>query len=782
MKYPSIYAIIHILLIIIFVILLLLSFFPIDCDKFHNRSSGGGGGSNGSESKATAVFSSSSSKTATNRNNNNHEKEESVDCGTGYKKKLRVGKCIRNLNYPNALDHSMIDQDTDICNSIYDKACGNHDADPLNYKQHSSIYHLNSEARADAEELLEHSLSDADDHPGNPLRTLYYTCLGDKTADLKQQQQQRTTKKTTVFSKLSNRLLLCKRVEQLSDVLSEMMQAGVSLPFELTLCTRGGGGREGGGGDGDLILHYCLRPLKQAIPTKGYMNDIFTQLYSTYSDWSMKHSLEFIDEINSLYTKLGPAQGMEAPVINSLNLLSPKGLNFKSMCVNFLLSDSSSSSSSISISIGSGSGDSDSDSDNNIVIDVHSPEFFNGLSQLSSDKFQNFVHYLLYKLAAHANGFEVVSIGEESGSQQLEFMHVSGSADEKALSNNNRGTIHYCKTLLRVVLHAYIDDEMSVSRFSGSATNKIYTQFEAVKQQVLEVSEKVHGQVGISDQSAECLRNRLQETKLVLGKHPSLRSLLMKKLQKLKKTGGGGGEELKEAIAFIRRSTVKLYQEQMKKFLGKPINVEWFSFTHTMLPQTIPSAYYVQELNSVFLTAAFVAPPMFSLLYNGDSCYSRLGFVLAHELSHAVDSNAMRQLHQWCNTVPDSLSVDTMKLENKIACVAMVVQDDMSSVYDSFVPAARIINEVFCDLVSMRAVSNLSRNPNNFFHLFSQAQCMPMNKADAEMAASRLTHAFPKNRVDTSVASASQFQLNGKCGQRSRMGRLSRKIEKCNLF
>jgi predicted metalloendopeptidase len=163
---------------------------------------------------------------------------------------------------------------------------------------------------------------------------------------------------------------------------------------------------------------------------------------------------------------------------------------------------------------------------------------------------------------------------------------------------------------------------------------------------------------------------------------------------------------------------------------------------HSMIldiPISGADAYFDHHLNIVILNAGFINPPIFSLLFDQASQYSRLGFLIAHELTHAIDRIGIQfdtdgSYHPWLSNTEE-----TSFLQH------------LSEVF----PTDRTLNEDFADqmalYVSYLAFVNTT-NPTldeerNFFLSYAQLFC-----AGPERNNMLVSHSAFNHRVNAVIA------------------------------
>lgn len=90
-----------------------------------------------------------------------------------------------------------------------------------------------------------------------------------------------------------------------------------------------------------------------------------------------------------------------------------------------------------------------------------------------------------------------------------------------------------------------------------------------------------------------------------------------------------GGSLIKNMLRYMHKNVLS-----QKEKIGKPVNKQNWSMT----PQTI-NAYYSPTNNEIVFPAAILQPPFYSDEYSLGKNLGGIGFIIAHEMSHAFDSN-----------------------------------------------------------------------------------------------------------------------------------------------
>lgn len=182
------------------------------------------------------------------------------------------------------------------------------------------------------------------------------------------------------------------------------------------------------------------------------------------------------------------------------------------------------------------------------------------------------------------------------------------------------------------------------------------------------------------------------------------------------------------------------------------------------LPVSGGDAFFAHQLGLIVLNAGMINPPVFSTLFDEASVYSRYGFLIAHELSHALDSigisfDAQGSYAPW-------LPVDMMKdYRDKMECLVELYPTSKG----------RTVNEDFADqmALSVSFTAFLKENPTEddqkrFFLSLAQMFC-----SNVDQAFRPASHSKSVDRVNNMVYQSNHFNSLFNCSIQNK---------KCNLF
>lgn len=138
------------------------------------------------------------------------------------------------------------------------------------------------------------------------------------------------------------------------------------------------------------------------------------------------------------------------------------------------------------------------------------------------------------------------------------------------------------------------------------------------------------------------------------------------------------------------------------------------------LPVSGGEAFFAHQLGLIVLNAGMIHPPLFSTLFDTPSRFARLGFLLAHELTHALDRigiyfDAQGSFHPW--------------LEGPALAAYLEKTQCLEEVYHT---GGRTLNEDFADQMALtvsyqafiKAYPDASyEEKRNFFIAFAQMFC-----------------------------------------------------------
>lgn len=177
---------------------------------------------------------------------------------------------------------------------------------------------------------------------------------------------------------------------------------------------------------------------------------------------------------------------------------------------------------------------------------------------------------------------------------------------------------------------------------------------------------------------------------------------------------------------------------------------------------TLANGIFQHQLNTVTLNAGLLRPPVFSRLYDNISKFARLGYLVAHELAHALDDNGSNfnkygAIDHWYNINPDVK-----------AC--LIATYSVSTPHGNSQDGKKTLQENFADtlgfLVSYEAFLSYQEKygfqvtldqQQEFYLAFSQLYCESVSYEEETRILKLFSHSLSSIRVNSII---SQFSYD----------------------
>jgi predicted metalloendopeptidase len=202
------------------------------------------------------------------------------------------------------------------------------------------------------------------------------------------------------------------------------------------------------------------------------------------------------------------------------------------------------------------------------------------------------------------------------------------------------------------------------------------------------------------------------------------------------------------------------------------------------------NAYYQHQLNTVTLTAGLLQPPIFSVLFDKVSLYSRFGVMFAHELSHSID--AIGVLFDTKGTYNPWVTAEGKELyQQRLDCFVETysittshgnIHDGRQTLNENIADncAVKIAYETFFeDIVSSTGNPPTIEQQRNFFISYAQIYCESLSKNQEQFLITHRSHAVNSLRVNNVVNQVSTFEMIWGCNRHDRSFSFK---NKCSIF
>jgi putative endopeptidase len=217
-----------------------------------------------------------------------------------------------------------------------------------------------------------------------------------------------------------------------------------------------------------------------------------------------------------------------------------------------------------------------------------------------------------------------------------------------------------------------------------------------------------------------------------------------------------------------------------------PMSMAFFA-----MPLTEVNAYYSGPSNSITILAGILQPPFYDYTYNTVSKYAVLGSIIAHEMSHLLDTNGMF----W--DAFGSLQLDGIASAEDVTaffqqteCVVEQYGPAPGGCDDLQVPYGnQTVSEDMADLMginmSYRALFDLQTerplgDKQHFFMVLAQAFCESYDQTHLCEVVQTDVHAVAEFRIDRTLRNIPAFRAAFTCHEGQRMWRPASDI--CKVY
>ncbi|CAH8523353.1 unnamed protein product [Schistosoma rodhaini] len=209
-------------------------------------------------------------------------------------------------------------------------------------------------------------------------------------------------------------------------------------------------------------------------------------------------------------------------------------------------------------------------------------------------------------------------------------------------------------------------------------------------------------------------------------------------------------------------------------------------------PTYLPEAYYLANLNRIYIYAGLMQPPFYEKYEDSPTRYIGLGWIIAHEFMHAIDI---------IGVLEDFNGNQRLGRASHAGMIANMKQTDcLRSHYkrhpDSFEKSDRIgtRNEILADNGGLKIMYNTYRKLQNrqrvqntseilafdrlFFLKFAQTLCGRVHKDSRSYHKNHVDHIVPRYRVIGALSNTEEFAKAYNCPIGSPMN----PVKKCKLW
>ena len=717
-----------------------------------------------------------------------------------------VGVCVRSTYFPNALDVAMMNTSVDPCKNFYQYACGGYTSDFLNENKDSVWWYLGELSKAWVKKLTDDALDSEDSTHAlhrsvelTQLRAFYASC----TSSASRVYYDPRLDSTRIGSSIVRAVDAVKSAQELSRVFGIMLRHGVDGPVGANVEVHPLNPRQ-------LVAMMVLHPGDEET-----VEDVATVVCRTHS--SRVQCQADAEEIHKLQALLA-AMSKDSAHVSAHEYTdadseqdvhaSPEAadVHFRWFSTREFFAGL------FGRDIGAGSGSK-----------MVGPLWTYRTAHLAvldaamgSVRVETWRLWCLYRLSVTGDGFSwnkesarkslaASQLQRQAQQPQQQQVHTPRppwrrgspfrmSADEKRLvANSARGDKEACRVLMYTHMSSVIDMHLHSMEYDPRVLARVSEIHANVTVALLSGLHTLYGD-DVSERTMQFLRDKLSATRIMPGFPEDMDHV---------RAHGGHDAGVRGGLSSLNLSKEDDLSLSIFKVWRWRTDALWDTFTRgnggepTMEPGPLwyqycghgpalwrPNAYYVHQLNTVFVTKAALRPPLYSPLYNLLSLYARLGVVVAHECSHAIDRTGLLRDAAGSFVDWNGRSRDKAACEEFMACVASVYEVETGGI-----SASRTVNENFADAMAFSAAweafvasgiaSTDLESRRDFYIIYAQGMCRPVGPADKEFYMTQALHSPPEQRVNNVVAMHDDFCDVWKCPHDADMYKRGTKLKRC---
>lgn len=311
------------------------------------------------------------------------------------------------------------------------------------------------------------------------------------------------------------------------------------------------------------------------------------------------------------------------------------------------------------------------------------------------------------------------------------------------------------------ILGSYSDEELaalSVSNIMPDYIGEIYAEkyfTEEAKQNVLKMvndiasvyKERINGLDWMSESTKEKAINKLDKMGIKIGYPDKRESQLDDAEIKSKADGGSYFDNILE----IAKANVKYMSELQGT---SPDKTKWGMYPYTV------NACYSATANDITFPAAILQPPMYDVNASYEENLGAIGYIIAHEITHAFDNNGAK-FDENGNAADWWTKEDYAEFEKR--CEKMVYfYDRQEGIPGVPMNGRRTLSENVADQGAVQCLTEVVSRLNNpdytkFYHSMAKAWASTKTREFAKYAAGTDVHSEDKLRVNRVVVNCAEF-------------------------
>lgn len=183
---------------------------------------------------------------------------------------------------------------------------------------------------------------------------------------------------------------------------------------------------------------------------------------------------------------------------------------------------------------------------------------------------------------------------------------------------------------------------------------------------------------------------------------------------------------------------------------------------------TVANSVFQHQLNTITLNAGLLRPPIFSRLYDDIAKFARLGYLVAHELAHAIDENGSQFSHtgaveHWY-TIDPSIKSCLVSLYS-VPTPNGNAQDGKRTLQENFADTLGFLvsYQAFVSYQSLMGKAPTFDQQQEFYLAFAQLYCESLSPEEELRVLNSFTHSLGSIRVNSIISQNPEFNSIWHC-------------------
>ncbi|CAH8496304.1 unnamed protein product [Schistosoma mattheei] len=399
-------------------------------------------------------------------------------------------------------------------------------------------------------------------------------------------------------------------------------------------------------------------------------------------------------------------------------------------------------------------------------------------------------HALQYYCAFHEIQLETDE--DKSALYDLAILNFLAEQKLRLLNQENFDSAHksnpsnttyfspYCMDRVKIVFPWTLEKHFLTSRITQNHRNEVQQLVEEMKSSIFE---SVTQATWLDDSTKHFFKDKINQTKAFILYSNVNGSERREDLSEIY----GYPINAEDHILNEYYAQKSIYSEKLRRSIKKAGKTSLRDS-----PTYLPEAYYLKNLNRIYIFAGLMQPPFYEKDEDLSTRYNGLGWIIAHELLHAID---------LIGVLEDINGNQRSGKDSYAGLIANMRQTDcLRSHYenhsDSFEKSDRIgtRNEILADNGGLKIMYNTYRKLQNrqrvqnssellasdrlFFLRFAQTLCGRVHKNSRQYHKYNINHILPRYRLIGALSNSEEFAKAYDCPIGSPMNPL----KKCKLW